>query len=79
MINSSRHYPLSLRKNPSYRDFFNLIQMKLFEALNLIIGTFGCSYYDYYELDIDARDQSGADRGRGYKLFFPESGGIKFG
>ena len=53
--------------------------MKLFAAFNFIIGTFGCSYYDYYEFDIDARDQSGADRGRSYKLFFPEMGGIKFG
>ena len=53
--------------------------MKVFEALNLIIGTFGCSYYDYYELDVDARDQSGADRGRAYCLFFPKIGGIKLG
>ena len=53
--------------------------MKFFVYFNLIIGTFGCTYYDYYEFDVDARDQSGANRGRGYSLFFPEEGGIKFG
>ena len=54
--------------------------MKLFQAFYMITGSFGCSKnYDYYEMDIDARDQSGADRGRGYSLFFPEKGGLEFG
>ena len=54
--------------------------MKLFEAFYLVLGASGCSKgADYYELDVDARDQSGADNGRGYKLFFPQEGGIRFG
>ena len=54
--------------------------MKLFEACYLFVGTFGClKGADYYELDVDAGDQSGADRGRGYSLFFPEKGGLEFG
>ena len=54
--------------------------MKLFEAFYLFVGTFGClKGADYYELDVDAGDQSGADRGRGYNFFFPEEGGIRFG
>ena len=41
--------------------------MKLFEAFYLVLGAFGCSKgADYYELDVDARDQSGADNGRAF-------------
>ena len=43
--------------------------------LHLVVGTLGCSKgADYYELDIDANDKSGADRGRGYKMYFPKDG-----
>ena len=54
--------------------------MKLFEAFYLTAKVFGCSKgADYYELDVDAVDQSGADNGRGYKLFFRSDGGIRLG
>ena len=54
--------------------------MRLLIACYFVVGTFGCSKgADYYELDIDANDQSGADRGRGYKMYFPQEGGIQFG
>ena len=54
--------------------------MKLFVFPYLVIGALGCSKgADYYELDIDASDQSGAQRGQSYNFFFPEDGGVKFG
>ena len=54
--------------------------MRVLILFHLVVGTLGCSKgADYYELDIDASDQSGADRGRGYKMYFPQEGGIQFG